>query len=97
MSLQIDILTGDALVLIRDLPAHSVDLIFTDPPYLKAYLDLYGWLGEQAVRVLRGKARRTASRNRQPSGADRCPPRPQSPKLCRGKPSCSVPTLPPEV
>lgn len=53
MSLQIEILTGDALVLIQDLPVHSVDLIFTDPPYLKAYLDLYDWLGEQAVRVLK--------------------------------------------
>lgn len=51
--MDINILTGDALELIQDIPNESVDLIFTDPPYLKEYLPLYGWLSEQANRVLK--------------------------------------------
>jgi DNA modification methylase len=32
-----------------------VDLIFTDPPYEREYLDLYRWLAEEAARVLKPK------------------------------------------
>jgi DNA modification methylase len=35
------------------LPASSVDLIFTDPPYLRKYLDCYRWLADEAARVLK--------------------------------------------
>lgn len=35
------------------LPAASVDLIFTDPPYLRRFLPCYEWLAKEAARVLR--------------------------------------------
>lgn len=41
------IYTGDARELVKAIPDESIDLIFTDPPYLKKYLYLYKWLGEQ--------------------------------------------------
>lgn len=31
----------------------SIDLIFTDPPYPKEYLDVYEWLAKEAARVLK--------------------------------------------
>jgi adenine-specific DNA-methyltransferase len=39
----------------RELPlaANSVDLIFTDPPYLREFLPCYGWLAQEAMRVLK--------------------------------------------
>jgi len=51
--MRVEILTGDAFELIRDIPPRSVDLIFTDPLYLSQGLHLYAWLAEQAARVLR--------------------------------------------
>lgn len=47
------IVTGDARLLAEAIPDESVDLIFTDPPYPKEYLSLYGWLAETAARVLK--------------------------------------------
>lgn len=47
------IYTGDCRELGKEIPDNSIDLIFTDPPYLKEYLPLYGWLAETAVRVLK--------------------------------------------
>jgi len=44
---------GDALELARAIPDESVDLIFTDPPYIGDVLHLYEWLGRFAYRVLR--------------------------------------------
>lgn len=40
---------------VKHLPikSDSVDLIFTDPPYLLKYLPLYGWLAREAMRVLK--------------------------------------------
>lgn len=35
------------------LAANSVDLIFTDPPYPREYLPCYGWLAQEAARVLK--------------------------------------------
>lgn len=32
---------------------NSIDLIFTDPPYLKEYLPCYQWLANEAARVLK--------------------------------------------
>ena len=32
---------------------NSVDLVFCDPPYHRKYLHLYGWLAEEAARVLK--------------------------------------------
>ncbi len=44
---------GDARVLTADIPDSSVDLIFTDPPYLAEFLPLYGWLAQAGARVLK--------------------------------------------
>ncbi|HUV93905.1 MAG TPA: DNA methyltransferase [Anaerolineae bacterium] len=44
---------GDARELAKAIPDESVDLIFTDPPYMREYLPLYGWLGDAAARILK--------------------------------------------
>ncbi len=46
------IVTGDCRELAKRIPDESVDLIFTDPPYAKEYLNLYNWLGEMASKKL---------------------------------------------
>ena len=48
-----DVRHGDFRQRLDDLPDDSVDLIFTDPPYHKKHLPLYGDLAEVAGRVLR--------------------------------------------
>ena len=54
MSLPVDqILVGDCQELSRAIPEDSIDIIITDPPYLREYLPLYSWLGEEAARVLK--------------------------------------------
>lgn len=45
--------TGDARGLAQLVPDESVDLIFTDPPYSKKFIDLYGWVAEMASQKLR--------------------------------------------
>lgn len=35
------------------IPENSVDLIFTDPPYPRKFLNCYDWLADEAARVLR--------------------------------------------
>jgi len=47
------IYTGDARELAKKIPDESIDLIFTDPPYPREFLPLYGWLAETAARVLK--------------------------------------------
>ena len=47
------IYTGDARELTKAIPDQSVDLIFTDPPYVKDSIHLYGWLAEEAARILK--------------------------------------------
>lgn len=47
------IITGDSRELACDIPDNSIDIIFTDPPYPVAFLPLYGWLAEEAARVLK--------------------------------------------
>lgn len=47
------IYTGDARELAKAIPDESIDLIFTDPPYPKEFLPLYGWLAETAARILK--------------------------------------------
>ena len=47
------IVTGDARELSKDIPDNSIDLIFTDPPYIKEHMHLYGWLAEEGSRVLK--------------------------------------------
>lgn len=46
---------GLAQATIQHLPISddSVDLIFTDPPYMRKFLECYGWLANEAARVLR--------------------------------------------
>ena len=48
-----NIYTGDARELAKGIPDASVDLIFCDPPYIKEYIHLYGWLAETAARILK--------------------------------------------
>lgn len=47
------VVTGDCRELAKLIPDESIDLIFTDPPYPKEYLSLYGWLSEIASRKLK--------------------------------------------
>jgi DNA modification methylase len=47
------IYTGDARELSKGIPDASVDLVFTDPPYIAKYIPLYGWLAREAVRILK--------------------------------------------
>lgn len=47
------IVTGDARKLCKDIPDCSIDLIFTDPPYDRGSIPLYGWLSREAARVLK--------------------------------------------
>jgi len=44
---------GDVREVGVDVADESVDLILTDPPYLREYIYLYAWLAEFAVRVLK--------------------------------------------
>jgi len=44
---------GDARELAKMIPNESVDLIFTDPPYSKKHLSLYGWLARESARILK--------------------------------------------
>jgi hypothetical protein len=47
------IVTGDARELAKRIPDESIDMIVTDPPYLKEYLSLYGWLATESARILK--------------------------------------------
>lgn len=44
---------GDCRELSKQIPDESVDLIFTDPPYIGKYLYLYEWLASEAERILK--------------------------------------------
>jgi DNA modification methylase len=44
---------GDFIELQKEIPDSSTDLIFTDPPYGKEYLQLYKELGKLALRILK--------------------------------------------
>lgn len=50
--LNANVRAGDFRKVLADLPDNSVDLIFTDPPYDKDSIPLYGSLAELAARVL---------------------------------------------
>lgn len=47
------LLVGDCRELGRDVPDASLDMVFTDPPYLTEYLPLYDWLFAWSARVLK--------------------------------------------
>ncbi len=47
------ILECSAETLLRSVPANSIDLIFTDPPYSRQFLPCYGQLAEGADRALK--------------------------------------------
>lgn len=50
----ITIYNGDAMVMaVEKIAPHSVDLIFTDPPYAKEFHFCYEWLAQEASRVLK--------------------------------------------
>jgi len=44
---------GDSLKLMKELPENSIDLIITDPPYLKEFLYTYEYLAEESPRILK--------------------------------------------
>lgn len=46
------IVTGDAKLLAPAIADGSVDLIFTDPPYTREHIGLYGWLAKEGSRIL---------------------------------------------
>jgi hypothetical protein len=45
--------TGDFRTVLADIPDSSVDLIFTDPPYDKGCIEIYGEIAEFGARVLK--------------------------------------------
>jgi len=49
----VTLICGDIEEELPKLPDGSVDVIITDPPYPKEYLDLYGILAQESVRVLK--------------------------------------------
>jgi ParB family chromosome partitioning protein len=48
-----DLRFGDMQELGQNIPANSIDMIFTDPPYTEEFLSLYGDLAQLAERVLK--------------------------------------------
>jgi len=54
MSIELNkIITGDFTKLAANIPDSSIDLIFTDPPYLGEYLPVYYSICEHAARILK--------------------------------------------
>ncbi len=51
--MSIDLYCGDCRELIKQIPEHSIDLIFTDPPYPTEFLYLYEWLADVSPLVLK--------------------------------------------
>ena len=49
----IHLIEGDFIEKCKDIPDNSIDLIFTDPPYNRAWLPFYKALGKTAFRVLK--------------------------------------------
>jgi DNA modification methylase len=47
------VVLADCVDFVGRLPDESVDMIMTDPPYLRKYLHLYKWLAKEAMRVLK--------------------------------------------
>jgi len=47
------IICGDCSSIIRSMPNESVDLIFTDPPYLKSFLNTYDILANDCARIMK--------------------------------------------
>lgn len=47
------IICGDCLELMKDIEDNSVDLVLTDPPYLKDYLYTYDYLANQCPRLMK--------------------------------------------
>jgi len=48
-----EVLEGDCRELIKQIPDASIDLIFTDPPYMKKFLYLYDWLSDEMLRIIK--------------------------------------------
>lgn len=44
---------GDAIEITKSFNDEMFDMIFTDPPYPKEFLPLYGWLGVEGYRLLK--------------------------------------------
>jgi len=44
---------GDALELASAIPDNSIDVVYTDPPYGKEFIHLYGRIAQEAQRILR--------------------------------------------
>lgn len=48
-----ELIHGDAIKVMQNLPPESVDMIFTDPPYIKESIHIYGEMAREAQRVLK--------------------------------------------
>jgi 16S rRNA G966 N2-methylase RsmD len=53
LPLGVEVITGDFRTVMAGMPAESVDMIFTDPPYDRHSIPLYTDLAREAARVLR--------------------------------------------
>jgi DNA modification methylase len=47
------VICGDCLEVMKEIPDNSIDLVFTDPPYLKEFLYTYDILAEQSPRIMK--------------------------------------------
>lgn len=47
------IILGDSLEIMKMIPDESIDLVFTDPPYLKKYLYTYKYLADECPRIMK--------------------------------------------
>ena len=47
------IICGDFSLLQKDIPDESIDLVFTDPPYLKEFLYTYDYMAEYCPRIMK--------------------------------------------
>ena len=49
----VELLQGDCLELMKDMPDESVDLVLTDPPYPRKYMYLYDPLANECPRIMK--------------------------------------------
>lgn len=49
----VTLICGDFAQVAQDLSSESIDIIITDPPYPREFIELYGLLAEQAARLLK--------------------------------------------
>ena len=53
---KIELWQGDCLELMKNIPDKSIDLVLTDPPYLREFLYTYGYLANECPRIMKDGA-----------------------------------------